>query len=390
MPNRTNTRLLRLTALVVPVGLAVLPCLATACPFCGPAESATSRMAMIEAAVIAQATGEATNPETRLRPYRVKHILKGEKRLATANGQPALLKAFSPEQEPQAEDRYFILGADDADELYWSAPLPLTPGAADYLLNVLPQAPAEGVERLRFFLPRLRSAEPFVADDAYAEFALTEYDVVKQLAPHLSRGELRKWIEDPQTTTPRRRLYLTLLGLCGKPEDASWLAPLLPVEQQKETTDRSLDALVACYITLLGEKALEDIEQRFLANPEAVFSDVNAVVLALRFHGEQESVVPRERVARSMRLVLRNGDWADIVVTDLTRWKDWSALDRLVEIYKNADMAHRYVRVPIVQYVKACPAPEAKAALQVLKEIDPQAVQRADSVFLPLGIGGSR
>ncbi len=361
-----------------------------ACPFCGPAESATSRMAMIEAAVVAQATGEPTNAETRLRPYWVKHVLKGADRLPKTGQQPATILAFSPEEEPKPGDRYFILGADDGGELYWSAPYPLTPGAVEYLVNVLPDAPKEGAERLRFFLPRLKHEEPFIADDAYAEFAMTDYEIVKKLTPHLSRAELRKWIEDLQTTTAQRRLFLTLLGLCGQPDDADWLAPLIPVEQKKETIDRALDALVACYITLRGEEALHDIERKFLKTPAAVFADVNAVVQALRFHGEQESVIERDRVAQSMRLVLATADWADIVVTDLTRWKDWSALDRLVEIYKNADDDHRYVRVPIVQYVKACPLPEAKAALAVLEEIDPQAVRRASAFVLPLGIGGPR
>ncbi len=55
------------------------------------------------------------------------------------------------------------------------------------------------MERLRYFVPRLRHPEQFIADDAYAEFARTDYPVVQELKPYLSRTELREWIEDEKT-----------------------------------------------------------------------------------------------------------------------------------------------------------------------------------------------
>lgn len=369
------------------------PAAAQACPFCGPAESVTRQMSVVEAAAVVRATGEPTNPETRLRPYFIEHVLKGADRLVKDEGGNYVpVRSFSPAEEPKADDRYLILGADDSGELYWSAPLPVNARAVQYLTRELPQAPAEGVERLRFFVPLLRHEEQFIADDAYGEFARTEYDVVQQLRPYLSRKTLRAWIEDEKTTTSQRRLFLTLLGLCATKDDAPWLRELIPVEQAKEPTDRSLDALVACYLTITGEDGLARVEHEILKKPDPVFADVNAIVLALRFHGEQEKVIDRERLAASMRLVLDHPNWVDTVVADLARWKDWSALDRLVEIYRTADAEHRYVRVPIVQYMKACPLPEARTALKTLEEIDPQAVRRASSVFLPFGAGsgGSR
>lgn len=372
----------------VPLTAWLTPAAALACPFCGPAESVTRQMSMVEAAAVVRATGEPTNPETRLRPYFVEHVLKGADRLAKNDAGDYLpVRSFSPTEEPKAEDRYLILGADDSGELYWSAPLPVNARAVQYLTRELPLAPAEGVERLRFFVPLLRHEEQFIADDAYGEFARTEYDVVQQLRPYLSRKTLRAWIEDEKTTTAQRRLFLTLLGLCATKDDAGWLRALIPVEQAKEPTDRSLDALVACYLTITGEEGLEQVEHEILKKPDPVFADVNAVVLALRFHGEQEKVIDRERIAASMRIVLDHPNWVDTVVADLARWKDWSAMDRLVEIYRTADAEHRYVRVPIVQYMKACPLPEAKEALKTLEEIDPQAVRRASSVFLPFGPG---
>lgn len=63
-------------------------------------------------------------------------------------------------------------------------------------------------------------------------------------------------------------------------------------------------------------------------------------------------------------------------------------MDRLVEMFKKAEKATSWIRIPVVQYLMACPLPEAKKRLAELKEIDPDAVRRG-SLFLPLGGGGN-
>ena len=42
------------------------------------------------------------------------------------------------------------------------------------------------------------------------------------------------------------------------------------------------------------------------------------------------------------------------------------------------------VRVPVINFLRACPLPEAKERIEELKKIDPESVQRA-SQFFPLG-----
>jgi hypothetical protein len=65
------------------------------------------------------------------------------------------------------------------------------------------------------------------------------------------------------------------------------------------------------------------------------------------------------------------------VIADLARWGDWSVIDKLVAIYTDATPENLFVREPIVNYMKACPLPEAKVAMEKLREIDPEAVRRA-------------
>lgn len=59
-------------------------------------------------------------------------------------------------------------------------------------------------------------------------------------------------------------------------------------------------------------------------------------------------------------------------------------MDRLVRLFKDADEKTSWVRVPIINYLRACPKPEAKKYIEELKEVDPDAVKRA-STFFPFG-----
>jgi hypothetical protein len=99
--------------------------------------------------------------------------------------------------------------------------------------------------------------------------------------------------------------------------------------------------------------------------------------MALRFLGEESAAIPRERVLESLRLLLNEPKLADLVIADLARWSDWSVIDRLTKIYADATPENLFVREPIVNYMKACPLPAAAAAMEKLREIDPEAVRRA-------------
>ena len=79
----------------------------------------------------------------------------------------------------------------------------------------------------------------------------------------------------------------------------------------------------------------------------------------------------------SLRLLLEEPKLADLVIADLARWQDWSAVDRLVTLFKEAQADNIFVREPIVNYLRTCPLPEAAAAITELEAIDPEAVRRA-------------
>ena len=75
---------------------------------------------------------------------------------------------------------------------------------------------------------------------------------------------------------------------------------------------------------------------------------------------------------------------ADLVIPDLARWEDWASMPRLVKLFKEADEKSSWVRVPVINYLRACPDPAAVEHIKELEKIDPAAVKRANT-FFPFG-----
>jgi hypothetical protein len=111
--------------------------------------------------------------------------------------------------------------------------------------------------------------------------------------------------------------------------------------------------------------------------------------MALRFHGTEADAIPRSRILQGLHHMLDRPQLADLVIPDLARWEDWTQTERLVELFKNADDKSSWVRVPVINYLRACPQPEARGYIEELEKIDPQAVKRANT-FFPFGGGASR
>ncbi len=125
------------------------------------------------------------------------------------------------------------------------------------------------------------------------------------------------------------------------------------------------------------------IEDKFLKNQNSAdsYSDTYAAIMALRFHGQEETIIPRPRLLEALHYVLDDPQLADLVIADLARWKDWGAMDRLVELFKNSTDNNDWVRVPVINYLQACPLPEAKERLAELAKIDPDSFRKATTLF---------
>jgi hypothetical protein len=289
----------------------------------------------------------------------------------------------------------FLLMGIDPPTIFWSTPIAVTDHAVGYLRSAI-KLPKDGPERLAFFLGHLEDQDEMLARDSYDEFAQAPYDVVKKIEGKMDHGKLIKWIKDVEVPASRRRLYLTMLGVCGGEKDIPMLEDLITSGDRQARA--GFDALIGCYLTLKGEPGLKLIEDRFLRsdtieviNPKTgktekrkvEYSDTYAAIQALRFHGQEGGVLSRDRVVASMRLMLARTKLADLVIPDLARWGDWKSLPTLVKLFKEANPETTWVRTPVLLYLKACPLPEAEKHLAVLAKLDPDAYERANA-FAPL------
>ncbi len=257
--------------------------------------------------------------------------------------------------------------------------------AVEYLRQ-LDSLPEKGPERLAFFQDYLQDPEQVLSRDAYDEFAKAPYSEVKGLRDKMNHAQLLAWIKHPDTPLNRKRLYLVMLSVCGGPDDLPMLEQMLRTEDRK--TRGGLDAMLGCYLMLAGADGMTLVEDLFLKNSKAEYADTYAAIMALRFLGTETEAVPRPRILQGFHCLLVRPELADLIVPDLARWEDWSQVERLVKLFKEADKKSNELRVAIINYLRTCPQPEAKKHGAELAKIDPDAAKRAET-FFPFGGGNS-
>jgi hypothetical protein len=397
---------------------------AAACPFCSAAMATLGQeIAGADGAVIAElikpmppATELGTgpiDPAAASAKFRIVKILRGEEKIG---GAKELDVVYFGEDAPDKKFLITGIAAITPDKIEWTTPVPLSPRAVEYV-EKLPSLPESGVERLAFFQEHLEDDDPLLAQDAYDEFARSPYADVIALGPRMHRDRLIQWIKDPMVGPSGRRLYLTMLGICGQAEDVALLEEFLNYDYQlakpgiaaaigmtgvlgapigtglidealhadERRKKESLDALIACYIKLKGVDGLELVDEKFLGNPTVEYKHLHSAIMALRFHGEETDVIPRERLLESMRLALNHKEFADQVIPDLTRWSDWEIMPRLVTMFKESP-ADDWIRQPVASYVLvAADQPgdvgeKGRAAIAELEELDKETVERARSL----------
>jgi len=360
------------------VGWSPLASVARACPFCSAtAQTFTEEMGTMDVVVIAQlldppAKAQSAGSEIPKSRFEIAKVLKGDGLVKPKQVLETLY--FGDGTKGKA---FLVMGIDPPNVM-WSTPLPLSNRAQNYLEKIV-KLPKDGTERYVFFRDFLEDEDEMLARDAYDEFAKASYDTVKSLKEHLNHHQLVSWIKNADIPASRRRLYFVMLGICGDEKDLPMLEEMITSSDRKQR--QGLDALIGCYLTLKGEAGLPMIEDAFLKDKKSDYADTYAVIMALRFHATDGKVIEQKRVIQSLRLMLERPELADLVIPDLARWEDWSAMNKLFDLYKNADEKTSWVRVPVVNYLRACPLPKAKELLKECEKIDPQSVKRANTFF---------
>ena len=304
--------------------------------------------------------------------FKIEKVLSGEKLIKL--DQQIDAGYFGP---GKSSKKFLLLGVDPT-KLLWSSPLPISADAEQYI-EAIRKLPESQVERLDFFQKYFEHPDSLLARDSYDEFALAPYSDVLLLKDKMDREQLLKWVQDTSKSPDRKRLYFTMLAICGKPEDAVLFESMIRSENAEARA--GLDALIAAYLTLKGEQGVDLIKKEFFDNEKSQYADIYSAVMALRFHGTEANVLPKSAITAAMHRLLERPDLADLVIPDLARWSDWSQVDKLGELFEKATDDNNWVRVPVINYLRACPLPEAKDMLIKLEKIDPSAVKRAKTFF---------
>src|SRR5207247_1658673 len=61
----------------------------------------------------------------------------------------------------------------------------------------------------------------------YDEFARAPYAELRELKSRMKHDRVVKWVTDPEVSPSRRRLYLTMLGICGSKADVPMLESMI-------------------------------------------------------------------------------------------------------------------------------------------------------------------
>ena len=57
-------------------------------------------------------------------------------------------------------------------------------------------------------------------------------------------------------------------------------------------------------------------------------------------------------------------------------------MDRLVGLFNSADPeTTTWVRIPVINYLRACPLPKAKEYIEELRKVDPKAVEQSETLY---------
>jgi hypothetical protein len=291
---------------------------------------------------------------------------------------------------------YFMTGtwAGEGTAIDWAAPAAISEATFRYLVQA-PPSDAAAKTRLPYFFNFLEDADRTIAGDAYGEFAKAPFADVASLAGQLPRDKVRRMFADPKTPKTRLGFYALLVGLCGDASDARGLETI--IARQSTEPRLGLEGMIFAYLLLDGSEGLKKIEDWKFKDRSVPISETFAAIKALELFADfAPQKISKARLSESMRLLLDRKDAAELAITDLARWQDWSIQDRLREMYGKGDYRSRFLKTAVVRYMIAStqtagapagskPAESVERGRKYLDEFrakDPGLVQSAERFFI--------
>ncbi len=289
---------------------------AIACPICMPLPQQTVADQLIDAEVVAFGREDPEHPFS----YAAVKILKGE----LADSHIELFADSATRRQLAADEKRFVLLVKFPGG--WRCL-----GVADdeyqkIVRRILVFAPewrgAEGQrKRLEYFLTLWNHENRAVFELAYLELGKAPYSSIQKFATAISIEELQ-----PMLT---RRDYLewrslAILMIAQRNDDATQQLITKTFENcARFSLTKNLPAWATAYVETHKTAGIDVINEKYLKDPARSEEEIRSVVAALSLHGRQDDAGLRARIVASYRSVLDvHPRVADVVVRDLTEWKE--------------------------------------------------------------------
>lgn len=363
-----------------------------ACPFCpGPSTPLTEKLSEAEVAILGEwiSAEEGTFKKSGNTVFKVKKVVHQTDQSEIKVGDSI---TYNRHRVGKKGTLFLLLGTKETSML-WESPIEVTEPCFEYVTHA-PPLKEKTSTRLRYFLPFLEHPDQKIATDAFAEFANAPFEEIAVLADELPREKIRKWLASSTTPVPRLGLYGLLLGLCGQESDIAFMEK--KIKEPSKQLRLGIGGLISGYLMLTAADGLDQIDQSKFIPQDVEYSETYAAMEALSFIWTyQESRISKERMRKSMRLLLDRPVLADRVIVNLARWEDWTVMDRLMQLYEDEDYDQRAVKNAIVRFLlvaskgknkqgngaDAATAAKAERILVRLRKEDPKTVQSAQRRF---------
>ncbi|MDB5308656.1 MAG: hypothetical protein JWO38_2858 [Gemmataceae bacterium] len=239
---------------------------------------------------------------------------------------------------------------------------------------------ADPAKKLGYFFPHLDSADPRIAEDAFLEFARASDTEILKAAGRLDPAKVRKLIADPNTPAERLGVFAFVLGACGKPADAEFLAALVKQTPLPDRTVSAFGGLLTGYI-LLAPKDGWAFTAAVLADDKRGYAERFSVIGTVRFFQATRPAECRADVLVCCAALLPHGDLADQAVEDLRRWGYWDLTADVLAQFAKPTHAAPIVRRSIMRYALTCPTADAKAFVAAVRQSDPKLVRDVEDML---------
>jgi hypothetical protein len=366
--------MLRLSVLVA--SLVLLAARADACTFCGEnvRSRPTLRMQYAQSKVVVYGTlkNPRFDPKTDdgFTDLHVSAALKDD--AARGNANVLTIRKYLPVIGDTPAGSITFWGVADGKLSYTSGES-ATEATVEYLKGAAKLDGADAPTRLGYFFRHLASTDATVASDAFVEFArASDADIVKS-AKQFDPVVLRKLLTDDKTPAERIGVLAFLLGVCGGPTDATFLASALKQNPLPERVRDSFGGLLAGYI-LLAPKEGWQFTQAVLGDDKQPFGVRISAIYTVRFFQMIRGAESKADVLKCCAVLLPHGDFADQAIEDLRRWGYWDLSADVFAQFGKPTHDAPIVKRCIVRYALSCPNDAAKRFVAAVRQSDPKLV----------------